>query len=170
MARGWASKSVRSEIEAPATRGAAPQAHEVSDEVLDLLRKKESILMSRSRVVRDIENARNPRYKVVLCKALADLDAQLAALPAMATEQVDIETTTVTRSRRAKPASLPSENMARILVIASAAFDDEEKAGRWLQDPNIQTANIPPVSLIGTPEGFAVVESVLQQIQYGVFG
>ena len=47
-----------------------------------MLRKKESILMSRSRVVRDIENARNPRYKAVLCKALADLDAQLSTFKA----------------------------------------------------------------------------------------
>ena len=170
MARGWESKSVRSEIDAPAARSAAPQAREVSSEVLDLLRKKESILMSRSRVVRDIENARNPRYKAVLCKALADLDAQLAALPAMATREDDIETTSVTHFTRAKPTSLPSQDMARILAIASAAFDDEEKAGRWLQEPNMQTGNIPPVSLIGTPEGFAVVESVLHQIQYGVFG
>jgi hypothetical protein len=36
--------------------------------------------MSRTRVVRDLENAQNPRYKAVLNKALADLDAQLTTL------------------------------------------------------------------------------------------
>jgi hypothetical protein len=66
--------------------------------------------------------------------------------------------------------NLPSENIVGILEIASEAFDDSEKALRWLQEPNIQTGQKPPVSLIGTPEGFATVESVLRQIQYGVFG
>ena len=73
-------------------------------------------------------------------------------------------------TERSAATGLPSEDISRILAIASAAFDDEDKAGRWLREPNIQTGNIPPVSLIGTPEGFAVVESVLHQIQYGVFG
>jgi hypothetical protein len=36
--------------------------------------------MSRTRVVRDLENAQNPRYRAVLSKALADLDAQLLTL------------------------------------------------------------------------------------------
>jgi uncharacterized protein (DUF2384 family) len=66
--------------------------------------------------------------------------------------------------------NLPSEDIARILEIAKEAFDNSEKALRWLQEPNIQTGQKPPVSLIGTPEGFATVESVLRQIQYGVFG
>jgi putative toxin-antitoxin system antitoxin component (TIGR02293 family) len=65
---------------------------------------------------------------------------------------------------------ISSEEIARILAIAGAAFDDDERAVRWLQEPNIQTGTRPPVTLIGTPEGFAVVESVLRQIQYGVFG
>jgi len=66
--------------------------------------------------------------------------------------------------------NLPAEDIARILEIASEAFDDADRARRWLEEPNIQTGNKPPVSLIGTPEGFAAVESVLRQIQYGVFG
>lgn len=40
--------------------------------------------------------------------------------------------------------------------------DDADLAGRWLQEPNIP-------GVIGTPEGFAAVETVLRQIQYGVF-
>jgi len=66
--------------------------------------------------------------------------------------------------------NLPSEDIAKILQIAVEAFDDAGKALRWLEEPNIQTGNRPPVSLIGTPEGFAAIESVLRQIQYGVFG
>ena len=80
MARGWESKSVEAQIDMAEYRSAAAQAKVLSQETLDLLRKKESILMSRTRVVRDLENAQNPRYRAVLSKALADLDAQLATL------------------------------------------------------------------------------------------
>ena len=80
MARGWESKSVEAQIDMAGTRSAAAQAKVLSQETLDLIRKKESLLMSRTRVVRDLENAQNPRYKAVLSKALADLDAQLTTL------------------------------------------------------------------------------------------
>ena len=80
MARGWESKSVAAQIDMAEDRSAAAQAKVLSQETLDLLRKKESLLMSRTRVVRDLENAQNPRYRAVLSKALADLDAQLTTL------------------------------------------------------------------------------------------
>jgi hypothetical protein len=78
MARGWESKSVEAQIDLaeahhPSTRTIAP-----SCESLELIRKKETILLSRTRVVRELGNAQNPRYKAVLTKALADLDAQLS--------------------------------------------------------------------------------------------
>ena len=44
----------------------------------ELIRKRETILLSRTRVVREMNSAQNPRYKGILSKALADLDAQLA--------------------------------------------------------------------------------------------
>ena len=80
MARGWESKSVETQIDMAEDRNSIARARVLSEQSLDLLRKKESILMSRTRVVRDLENAQNPRYKVVLSKALADLDAQLTTL------------------------------------------------------------------------------------------
>jgi hypothetical protein len=82
MARGWESKSVEAQIDMAEGRSAVARAKVLSEESLDLLRKKESILMSRTRVVRDLENAQNPRYRAVLSKALADLDAQLSTLAA----------------------------------------------------------------------------------------
>lgn len=57
-----------------------------------------------------------------------------------------------------------------ILEIATEAFDDREKAFRWLQRPNVQTGNKPPRELIGTKEGFSTVETILRQIQFGVIG
>ena len=82
MARGWESKSVAAQIDMAENRSAVARAKVLSEESLDLLRKKESILMSRTRVVRDLENAQNPRYRAVLGKALKDLDAQLSTLAA----------------------------------------------------------------------------------------
>ena len=82
MDRSWGSKSVEAQIDMAENRSAVARAKVLSNVSLDLLRKKESILMSRTRVVRDLENAQNPRYRAVLSKALKDLDAQLSTLAA----------------------------------------------------------------------------------------
>ena len=80
MARGWESKSIEAQIDAAevyrhrAFLKNAPPAQE-----LETIRRKESIVLSRVRVVRELQTAQNPRYKAVLNKALADLDAQLEA-------------------------------------------------------------------------------------------
>ena len=79
MARGWESKSIEAQIdmaEAPQRADSNP----LSPETIELLRKKETILLSRTRVVRELSTATNPRYKDVLSKALAGLDAQLLTL------------------------------------------------------------------------------------------
>jgi hypothetical protein len=80
MARGWESKSVETQIDMAADRKAALKAEVVSRETLVLQCKKEGLLMSRTRVARDLKTAQNPRYQAVLNKALADLDAQLSTL------------------------------------------------------------------------------------------
>jgi hypothetical protein len=78
MARGWESKSVEAQIDmAEAHRPYHQEIKAPSPESLELIRKKETILLSRTRVVRELHAAQNPRYKAVLTKALADLDAQL---------------------------------------------------------------------------------------------
>ena len=56
-----------------------------------------------------------------------------------------------------------------VLEIATDAFDNEEKALRWLHEPNIQLGNQPPISMIGTPEGLRAVKVVLNQIKYAIF-
>jgi len=79
MARGWESKSVEAQIDmADAPRAVA--AEKLTPEALAQIRKKESLMLSRTRVVREMESAQNPRYKAVLGKALADLEAQLKNL------------------------------------------------------------------------------------------
>ena len=80
MARGWESKSIEAQIDAAEVhRPSAVLDNTLPPETLELIRKKESILLSRTRVVRDLKSAQNPRYKELLRKALADLEAQLSA-------------------------------------------------------------------------------------------
>ena len=81
MARGWESKSVAAQIDVAED----PQRSAVMEKTLDperlrSIRLKENILLSRTRVVRDLKDAQNPRYKALMTRALADLDAQLSTL------------------------------------------------------------------------------------------
>ena len=82
MARGWESKSVEAQIDMAESRKSAFTVNTPAPEKLESLRKKENILLSRTRVVRELNAAQNPRYRVVLQKALADLDAQLSVVAA----------------------------------------------------------------------------------------
>ncbi|HYW41352.1 MAG TPA: hypothetical protein VE959_00765 [Bryobacteraceae bacterium] len=82
MARGWESKSVEAQIDMAEARRSAVLANVPDPMKLELIRKKETILLSRTRVVRELSNAQNPRYRAVLNKALAELDAQLSTFAA----------------------------------------------------------------------------------------
>jgi hypothetical protein len=84
MARGWESKAVEAQIDlAEAHHRPSRVAIAPDPETLDLIRRKENILLSRTRVVRELDNAQNPRYKAVLTKALAELEAQLTSIAAV---------------------------------------------------------------------------------------
>ena len=80
MARGWASKSIEAQIDEAKEHHhrSAVLENTPPPERLELIRRKESILLSRIRVERDLKSAQNPRYKALLMKALAELDAQLS--------------------------------------------------------------------------------------------
>ncbi|HXK07049.1 MAG TPA: hypothetical protein VMS37_31930 [Verrucomicrobiae bacterium] len=80
MARGWESKSVEAQIDMAQAASAVAEGKKLTPEALAQIRKKEGLLLSRTRVIREMESAQNPRYKAVLGKALADLDAQLKNL------------------------------------------------------------------------------------------
>ena len=83
MARGWESKSVEEQISAAGTSLRGIALHKgPSPEVLETIREKENILLSRTRVVHDLETAQNPRYRAQLTRALAALDKQLTTFAA----------------------------------------------------------------------------------------
>jgi hypothetical protein len=82
MARGWESKSVEEQIDMaePRRRKRSVPVKTQAADPLDLIRKRESLLLSRTRVVQELNTAQNPRYRELLGKTLADLDLHLAKL------------------------------------------------------------------------------------------
>lgn len=79
MARGWESKSIEAQIDAAEQHHRSAVWNQVPDPAkLNLIRQKESLLLSRTHVLHELSTAQNPRYKAVLNKALADLDAKLS--------------------------------------------------------------------------------------------
>lgn len=80
MARGWESKDVESQRE---DREAARERAAIVQDALDriaLERERESIELSRTRVLHDLEHATHPRYRASIEEALHFLDAKLAEL------------------------------------------------------------------------------------------
>ncbi len=81
MARGWESKSV--EQQQDERRADAATTHEaISPEERARRAEVDTLMMSRARVVQQLENCRDPRYEKMLRSALADLDSRLSQLRA----------------------------------------------------------------------------------------
>ncbi len=82
MARGWESKGVEAQIEAAEERELRARALQLSTAEVALERERESIELSRTRVLGDLAAAENPKYREMLQKSLEFLDSKLAKLPA----------------------------------------------------------------------------------------
>jgi hypothetical protein len=80
MARGWESKSVESQIETAETQVRPSFDEQIPPAEMAVLRKREGLNLSRTRVLRELETSQNPRYRNLMEKALADLDAELRRL------------------------------------------------------------------------------------------
>ena len=79
MARGWERKSVESQIEAAEERAERANHARMSAEQAALERERESLELSRTRVLNDIAAAQHPRYIEQLQRTLEFLEAKLAA-------------------------------------------------------------------------------------------
>ena len=75
MARGWESKSVEQQQEEASS--AKIRATRLSPEQAASRTRRQGLLLSRQRVLQQLEAASNPRHRQMLEAALADLDAQL---------------------------------------------------------------------------------------------
>jgi hypothetical protein len=80
MARGWESKAVESQIEAAAARSEQSRVNQLEAAQISLQRERESLELSRTRVLQDLAKAENPKYKEQLQRSLMFLDEKLAAL------------------------------------------------------------------------------------------
>jgi len=78
VAHGWESKSV----EEQQSQAATPTEHRRSLTPGEQARQRriEGLMLSRKRVLQELEAALNPRHRAVLQAALTELDAQLARL------------------------------------------------------------------------------------------
>jgi len=80
MARGWESKSVEAQIELAESRRSSKHAVAVNAREVERIKKRESLLLSRTRVVHDLASANNPRYREILLAALKHLDDKLSEI------------------------------------------------------------------------------------------
>jgi hypothetical protein len=81
MARGWESKSVESQQDSAAAARAARYTDRVkTPDRIECESKRSGLLLSRKRVLHDLETTTHPRYRQQLEQALAYLDDQLAQL------------------------------------------------------------------------------------------
>jgi uncharacterized lipoprotein len=80
MARGWESKAVEDQVQESQSKGSTSNKAQLTTSDIELNRRREVLVLSRTRVQRELESSRNPRYTDQLTRALADLDAQLANL------------------------------------------------------------------------------------------
>jgi hypothetical protein len=80
MARGWESKSVESQIESAEERAAFAKLPRLTPAEAERKQQRESLLLSRKRVMHDIESSKNPGYRKTLEAALKHLDDKIATL------------------------------------------------------------------------------------------
>lgn len=80
MARGWESKAVESQIEAAEARSSRLAQAQASAEQIRRERERESIELSRTRVLQDLASAGNPKYRDLLQQSLRFLDDKLKEL------------------------------------------------------------------------------------------
>jgi hypothetical protein len=80
MAKGWESKSVEAQVEDSQSRSSEKHRRQLTPAQVEEYRRREVLLLSRTRVQHDLAASQNPRYTDQLNRALADIEAQLAAL------------------------------------------------------------------------------------------
>jgi TATA-binding protein-associated factor Taf7 len=77
MARGWESKAVADQIEEGETRPAPAQKGEVSPEQRLLRERLDSLRLSKSRLLQQLERARHPAHRNVLLNGLKAVEKEI---------------------------------------------------------------------------------------------
>lgn len=106
--------------------------------------------------------------------SVADLVAWSPRFSAVEIEELVIPKRTLAR-RKAKREPLTAEEtdkalrLARISAEADRVFGDPSKADRWLRRPNPVFHGKTPLELLKTEIGGNMVETLLHQIDHGIF-
>jgi TATA-binding protein-associated factor Taf7 len=77
MARGWESKAVADQIEEGESRQARSPQADTSPEERRLKERHDSLLLSRSRLLQQLERATNPAHRNVLLNGLKAVEKEL---------------------------------------------------------------------------------------------
>jgi hypothetical protein len=80
MARGWESKSVEAQMEESRSAKRSVNNPALTEEQTQFLIKKKDLMLSRSRVVQQLEHSTNERYSELMRQTLAELDKQIEEL------------------------------------------------------------------------------------------
>jgi hypothetical protein len=80
MARGWESKSVEDQIGAAEAAKEARARRALTDDQLEQLKRREGLLLERTRIIREMERAYKRRHLAVLERGLAHIESELAKL------------------------------------------------------------------------------------------
>jgi hypothetical protein len=80
MARGWESKSVEAQIEDSSSDPSTNQEHNISPDERQALIRRSDLILSRKRVVQQLEGSTNERYSEFLRQSLAAIESQIEDL------------------------------------------------------------------------------------------
>ena len=80
MARGWESKSVEAQIEDSSFDNFSNSEPKTTPQERQTIFKKKDLMLSRTRVLQQLEHSPNERYSELLRRTLASLDSEIAAL------------------------------------------------------------------------------------------
>lgn len=78
MARGWESKSVEEQISAAEDKQHATATAAVKASDIERRKRIQGLLLERGRITREMEQSHKKRYLVLLERALAHVDAEIA--------------------------------------------------------------------------------------------
>ena len=80
MARGWESKSVEAQIEDSSFNSLSEPEQKTTPEQRQTIFKRNDLMLSRRRILQQLEHSPNERYSELLRRTLASLDAEIASL------------------------------------------------------------------------------------------
>jgi hypothetical protein len=80
MARGWESKAVEEQREAPDQPHSRHSRPARSPQEQERIRKREELQLARKRMLADLASARHPRHRELLERTVAELEARIRTL------------------------------------------------------------------------------------------